>query len=258
MNRRRPCNRHTGQAVDVLCRILPRQRRERHPRQSVRNRALDHALFVHGSGLVVDHVRLVHPADVQRFAEVCLAYGRWVEAECDWSAASRRLAGHFGLERWDDGERGRDAGFFDDERGCEVEGVGGGDAGVEGRGVGYVADGVVAEEGVVAGFDREDGRGALHYLRVRESETGSHIDHSTDTDRGYYIGQGEKLVGTADGESVFAWCESGRVVRFQYPLGRLHVDELLRLHAPDDVDGVVVLVVGVPFGEILQPFKEEC
>ena len=36
------------------------------------------------------------------------------------------------------------------------------------------------------------------------------------------------------------------------------MDELLRLDARDDVDGVVVLVVGVPFGEVLQPFKEEC
>ena len=36
------------------------------------------------------------------------------------------------------------------------------------------------------------------------------------------------------------------------------MDDLLRLHALDDVDGVVVLAVGIPFGEILQPLKEEC
>lgn len=35
------------------------------------------------------------------------------------------------------------------------------------------------------------------------------------------------------------------------------MDELLSLHARDDVNGVVVLVFCVPFRQVLQPFEEE-
>ena len=117
---------------------------------------------------------------------------------------------------------------------------------------------MVAEEGVVAGFDREDGSGCLHYLGIGDSEARNDVNDSTDTDRCDDVGQSEELICVGDWKIVFARRESGRIVRFQYVLGRLHMDELLRLHARDNVDGVVVLVVRVPFCEVLQPFKEKC
>ena len=109
----------------------------------------------------------------------------------------------------------------------------------------------------MAGFDRQDGGGALHRPGVREGEAGDDVDDGAEADGGDDVGQRVELVRVADGECVFARRESGRPVRFQYPLGRLHVDELLRLHARDDVDGVVVSVVRVPLGEVVQPFEEE-
>lgn len=259
LHRRRPRYRHRSQAVDIRLCVLPRQRRERDPGHPPRNRARNHALPVHGGGLVVDHVRLIHPADVQPLAQILLAHSRRVKDELDRSAAPGRLAGHLCRQGRDDGESGRGgAGAFDDEGRREVEGVGGGDAGVEGGRVGHVADGALAEEGVVAGFDRQDGGGALHRPGVREGEARDDVDDGAEADGGDDVGQREELVRVADGECVFARRESGRAVRFQDPLGRLHVDELLRLHARDDVDGVVVSVVRVPFGgEVLQPFEEE-
>ena len=189
LHQRGPYNRHAGQAIDVLCRVLPRQRRERDPGQPLRDRALDHALIINGGGRVADHVGLVHPAHVQRFAQVSLTHSRRVEGEGDRSAAARHFTTIFCDESGDHGERRRGgAGVLDDEKGCEIEGVGGGDAGVEGGRVGDVADGVVAEEDVVAGFDREDRSGSRDYIWVRESETGSEVDDRTDPDRGDVIG----------------------------------------------------------------------
>ena len=62
----------------------------------------------------------------------------------------------------------------------------------------------------------------------------------------------------ADWEGVVAWGKGGCVVRFEYIFGCLYVDELLGLDALDDGDGVGVLLVSVPLGEIVQPFEEEC
>ncbi len=117
---------------------------------------------------------------------------------------------------------------------------------------------MVAEEGVVAGFDGEDGRGALDDCGVCGGETGDDVDDGADADGGDDVGEGEEFGGTADWEGVFAGGEGGRVVRFEDVDGRLRVDELLRVHAGDDVDGVVVLVVRVPCCEVLQAFEEEC
>ena len=105
----------------------------------------------------------------------------------------------------------------------------------------------MAEEGVVAGFDREDGSGPLDYFGVGNGEASNNINDSTDTNGGDYVGQSEELIDVADGEGIFARRKSRRVVRFQYVLGRLYVDALLRLHTLDDFDCVVVLMVRVPF-----------
>ena len=115
----------------------------------------------------------------------------------------------------------------------------------------------MAEEGVMAGFDREDRNGTLHYLWIRESETRSNVDDSTDADGRDYIGQSKEFVRGAYRKSVFARRKGRRVVRFQYVFGRLDMDSFLRMHALDDIDGVVVLMMSVPFREVVQTLKEE-
>ena len=71
-----------------------------------------------------------------------------------------------------------------DEKGVrEVEGIAGRDAGVEGGRVGNIADlRSGAEEGVVAGFDGEDGGGPADELGVGGGEGGGDVDDSTDAD----------------------------------------------------------------------------
>lgn len=110
----------------------------------------------------------------------------------------------------------------------------------------------------MAGFDREDGGGTLNHLRICKSETRNNIDDSADTDGSDYIGQSKEFFRVVNWERVFTRRKSTRAVRCQYTLSGLHVDDLLRLHAPHDVDGVVVLLVGIPFREVLYPFTEEC
>ena len=257
LHRRRPSYCHSSQAVDIRCRVLPRQRRKCDPGHPLWNRALNHTFSVHSGRLIVDHVRLVHPANIQRLAQRLLAHSRGIKGESYRSAASGRPAGHFCLQGGDDRERRCDAGTFDDEWSRQVEGVGAGDAGVEGGGVGYVTDGVSPEEGVVTGFDREDGGWTLDYFRVGNSEARNHVDDGAYADGGDYVGQSEKFVRVAHGERVLARRKRGGVVRSEYILGRLHMDELLGLHARDDVNGMVVLMVRVPRCEILQPLEEE-
>ena len=205
----------------------------------------------------MNHIRLVDPADIQLLAQTLLAYSCRIEAERDRSTAPSRLAGYFCFQSWDDRELGRLARAFDDKRRGKVEGVDARDAGIEGGWIGYFANGVMAEKGVVAGFDCEDGSRTLYYLRVRESETRNNVDDSTDADGRDYIGQSKEFVRGADWESVFARRKGRRLVRFQYVLGRLHMNDFLRMHALDDIDGVVVLVMSVPIREVVQTFKEE-
>ena len=258
LNRRRSCYRHISQAIDILGCVLPSKRRKCDPCHSLWYHALDSALLINSSRLIVDHVRLVDPANEQLLTQILLSYSLGIKAERDWSTAPSCLASHFGLQGWDDRERGHLAGTFDDEWRGKVEGVNARYASIKWRWVGYVANGVLAEEGVVAGFDREDGGGTLNHLRICESETRNNVDDSADTDGGNDIGQSKELIRAVDWKRVFTRRKSARVVHFQYILGGLHVEDLLRLHAPHDVDGVIVLLVGIPSCEVLYPFTEEC
>ena len=97
LNRRRPCYRHNSQAIDVLGSLLPRQRRKRDPGHPLRDRALDHAFPVNIGWLVINHVRLVHPADIQFLAQVLLAHRRRIKAEGNRSTAPSRFASHLCL-----------------------------------------------------------------------------------------------------------------------------------------------------------------
>lgn len=97
LNRRWSCYRQISQAIDILGCVLPCQRRKRDPGHSLRNRALDHALPINSSRLIVDHVRLVNPANEQRLAQILLSYSLGIKAERDWSTTPSRLASHFGL-----------------------------------------------------------------------------------------------------------------------------------------------------------------
>lgn len=147
----------------------------------------------------------------------------------------------------DDGEAGlRRAGALDDEGAGEVEGPGGGDAGVEGGGVGDLADAGGAEEGVVAGFDGEDGGWALDEGGVGEREAGGDVDDGADADGGDDVGEGEEFGGVGDGEVVLAGGEGGFIEVGENILGCLHVDDFLGLDFRDDVDGKVEVATFVP------------
>ncbi len=186
LHRRRPRHRHPRQSINIQRGILLRQRRKRQPRQSIRNRRL-HFPVRDRSRSISNHIRLIHPTDI--ISRCCFGINfdlRGVEGEIDGAAAARERGGAGCLfQRRDEGEGGH-TGFAaagDDEGQGEVEGVGGGDAGVEGGGVGDEADGGGgAEEGVVAGFDGEDGGGAGDELGVGESEGGGDVDDGADAD----------------------------------------------------------------------------
>ena len=68
LDRRGPCYGHICQAVDVLGRVLPRQRRKRDPSHPPWNATLDYPFVIHSGRLIVNHVCLVDPADVQVLA----------------------------------------------------------------------------------------------------------------------------------------------------------------------------------------------
>ena len=160
----------------------------------------------------------------------------------------------------DERERGHAifAATRDDEGEREIESVGGGDAGVEGGGVGDGTDVCGgAEEGVVAGFDGEDGGGAGDEGGVGESEGGGDVDDGADADAGDDVGEGEEIGGGGDGEDVGAGGEGFVVEVGEDVLGCLDVDEFLGLDFGDDVDGAVETVI-VPFaGEVGETGGEE-
>ena len=118
----------------------------------------------------------------------------------------------------------------------------------------------MAEEGVVAGFDGQDGGRSRHDVRVREGQVGCHVDDGADADACDDVGEGEEFLGRRDGEAILAGLERGGIVGTEDGFGGFNVDDLLRLHTFDDVDGVVALANRAPAAaaEVLEAFEEEC
>ena len=226
--RRRSRQSHGSQAIDIWRLVLRRQRRKRHPRQPVRNRRLDLAVACGLGGGVFDDVGLVDPADEEWTVASRGPDLGGVEAERDGLPSARRLLLDVGRHGGDGRELGRGfAGARNDEFAGEVEGVGGGDAGVEGGRVGDELQGLLAEEGVVARFDGDDGGGDLDQAWVGGGEARNDVDNAADAGRSDDVGEGEEFLGAVDGELVLARFEGGLVEMLEDVYSGLDVDEFL-------------------------------
>lgn len=79
----------------------------------------------------------------------------------------------------------------------------------------------------MAGFEGEDGGGALHEAGVCEGEAGGDIDDGANASAGDDIGELKEFLGVGDGKLVFAGGKSGFIKVFENVFGRLNVDNFL-------------------------------
>lgn len=93
-----------SQGVHIFGILLCRQRCESNPRQSIRDGGLDLPLTCRLGRSVVDHIRLIDPADEQRTAAVGMwDFGR-IKRKSDGSTSAGGLVVDLGGERSDEGD----------------------------------------------------------------------------------------------------------------------------------------------------------